>query len=382
MNARMLRPLGLALVLLLAGAASAAPVDINTATEQALYDLLARRIYTSKGRSVNGPECRKNAQKIVAGRPYRKITDLTDRQIVSKTVFTALKPEIAVSPAPAPTPAPTTPAPATPAAPAPSTQNLPFPKSIDLGSKASPVRDQGRRGTCIAFSTTAGMEFFDKSLDLSEQYAFYIMREAAAARPACLVTKYDAANPKLCQEKGCYGTNLSTAVSQLQAKGLYDESVWPYVARDNLDEGTNCHESITWASKLVAATGKKMTKLGRVVWLASPGGFPKEKRVDDPMVLMAILAQGYAVNIAIGVAGTGWRNGERIDLELDPETRKPVASRGGHGLLLVGYDFDKSAFKFKNSWGPDWGLGGYGWMTFDYLKTYVTGGYYATGIVK
>jgi C1A family cysteine protease len=48
----------------------------------------------------------------------------------------------------------------------------------------------------------------------------------------------------------------------------------------------------------------------------------------------------------------------------------------------VGYDYEKKAFKFKNSWGASWGQSGFGWFTFDYLKTYVTGGYYATGIVK
>ena len=164
--------------------------------------------------------------------------------------------------------------------------------------------------------------------------------------------------------------------------GLFAESSWPYNPNDNQTSRVNCHESATWASKAVSVQGKKTVKLGPVVWLAGPGESPKGKRVDDPMVLMAILAKGNPVNIAIDCAGSGWDNGKRIDVELDAATKKPVKPEGGHGLLVVGYDYDQKVFKFKNSWDTDWGDAGYGYLTFDYLKTYVYGGYYATGIVK
>jgi hypothetical protein len=377
MKARFFAPAASLLTLgLFAPAASAAPLDVNTASEQALYDLVAQKNYTARGKRVNASYCREVAKKIVAGRPYRAVSDLLSRKIVSKTIYGTISKELTVAAAATP-PAPGRPpagAPATPPEPA-----LPFPARVDHSAKQSPARDQGRRGTCIAFSTTAGIEKFDSRLDLSEQYAFYLMRESEWAKDTCLRTKYDPANPKLCQERGCYGTSLSTAVRQLQSRGLVAETDWPYVSTDRTEEGTNCHEVITWASKLPSLGAKKHVRLGNVEWLAFPGGFPKEKRVDDPMVLMAILAEGHAVNIAIGVAGTGWRSGTMIDVEIDPATNKPAAVRGGHGLLLVGYDYDKKAFKFKNSWGSTWGENGYGWFTFDYLKTYVTGGYYATG---
>jgi hypothetical protein len=370
-----LRAAAFAAVLSVSSAALAA-VDVNTATEQALYDLIAYRAYTSRGRAVNASYCRQQARKIIARRPYASISDVA--KAVGKTLYKAISADLTASTPPAPgTGTSTATGPGT------TTPDLPFPPAVDLSSKMSPVRDQGRRGTCIAFSTTAGLEAHDKELDLSEQYAFYLMREQDPWRKkSCQGVKYDAANPKLCQDNGCYGTNLSTAVSALQGKGLVAEAAWAYVSTDNTEPGTNCHEVITWASKAPSLTGTPKTKLGRVVWLASPGGYPAEKRVDDPMVLMAILAQGYAVNIAIGVAGSGWRTGTMIDVEIDPATHKPVAIRGGHGLLLVGYDYAKKAFKFKNSWSSTWGESGYGWFTFDYLKTYVTGGYYATGIVK
>jgi len=39
---------------------------------------------------------------------------------------------------------------------------------------------------------------------------------------------------------------------------------------------------------------------------------------------------------------------------------------GGHDVLVVGYDDSSGYLKFKNSWGPDWGDHGYGYMPYAY----------------
>ena len=40
---------------------------------------------------------------------------------------------------------------------------------------------------------------------------------------------------------------------------------------------------------------------------------------------------------------------------------------GWHAVCLVGYDDDKKAFKFVNSWGTNWGLSGYGWIAYSLI---------------
>jgi C1A family cysteine protease len=37
---------------------------------------------------------------------------------------------------------------------------------------------------------------------------------------------------------------------------------------------------------------------------------------------------------------------------------------GGHEVLFIGYDDDKQAFKTRNSWGINWGLGGNFWFPY------------------
>jgi C1A family cysteine protease len=40
---------------------------------------------------------------------------------------------------------------------------------------------------------------------------------------------------------------------------------------------------------------------------------------------------------------------------------------GGHAVVCVGYDNDKSIIFVRNSWGTDWGLSGYFTMPYEYL---------------
>ena len=52
----------------------------------------------------------------------------------------------------------------------------------------------------------------------------------------------------------------------------------------------------------------------------------------------------------------------------------PNAVEDGHSIALVGYVDDAKdkggVFLFRNSWGPKWGNGGYGTMSYAYVRTY------------
>ena len=41
---------------------------------------------------------------------------------------------------------------------------------------------------------------------------------------------------------------------------------------------------------------------------------------------------------------------------------------GGHAICLVGFDDSIGAFKFINSWSEEWGLDGYGWVSYDIVN--------------
>jgi len=45
-------------------------------------------------------------------------------------------------------------------------------------------------------------------------------------------------------------------------------------------------------------------------------------------------------------------------------------SLGGHCYAVVGYDDDKGAFKFMNSWGTTWATAGFGYIAYGYEATW------------
>lgn len=57
--------------------------------------------------------------------------------------------------------------------------------------------------------------------------------------------------------------------------------------------------------------------------------------------------------------------------ELWTPKEEPSSSMGGHAMCVVGYDDQKfgGAFEIQNSWGTNWGLGGYTWIKYaDYAR--------------
>jgi C1A family cysteine protease len=50
------------------------------------------------------------------------------------------------------------------------------------------------------------------------------------------------------------------------------------------------------------------------------------------------------------------------------EYKEGETSHGLHALLLGAYDDNEQKFIIKNSWGTDWGLGGYSYVTYKYIE--------------
>ncbi|WIM96432.1 C1 family peptidase [Actinoplanes oblitus] len=49
-----------------------------------------------------------------------------------------------------------------------------------------------------------------------------------------------------------------------------------------------------------------------------------------------------------------------------PPDGEPVLGR--HAVLVVGYDDDRGALRFRNNWGENWGDRGYGWMPYAFVR--------------
>lgn len=98
--------------------------------------------------------------------------------------------------------------------------------------------------------------------------------------------------------------------------------------------------------------------------------------VQDEIEIKTQLAAGFPVMIGAMV-------GRNFKL-LQPTQvfrSNPARNATGHAMVIVGYSNARNAFKVINSWGTDWGDGGFGWIGFAAFRAMAREGYVVQDIV-
>lgn len=209
---------------------------------------------------------------------------------------------------------------------------------VDLRDMFGPVRDQGKRPTCLAFAasdTHAGLRPNWEAL--SCEYAFYNAQRRAGRPPSS-------------------GALISAMLEGLEKDGQPVEGGWPY-----MNETPKAGEP--WLPP---------QNLGALFRRTSSGG---SKELDAiiaalgqqvPTILLTTLSRSFFLPTIEGLV-------EPASDEMPEPARRHAIVAVGHGecagqrVLLV-----------RNSWGSAWGLNGYAWLTESFLKPRV----FATAVLK
>lgn len=196
----------------------------------------------------------------------------------------------------------------------------------DHRNQQTEVRNQGAgRETCAGFAISAAQEWHDQSGDfLSPENAIWAAHRAGGD-PQLEVTTV---------ERACEGLATHSAVI---------DSAWPY--------GNPPFPSDRPGDALDPANHRNLPTWERI----SPTSQP---------AIEAALGSGRPVVITFRLVPRAWFHNRD---EIDAEPGAPIA--GGHAVLAVGIDVQDRVI-IKNSWGPWWGDGGYGYATSRYLQTY------------
>lgn len=219
-------------------------------------------------------------------------------------------------------------------------------QNIDLAQNRWPIRDQGDRGTCVAFAMAACREYlaftnqqFDPTqFDLSEQYLYWAL-------------KTNVGDPS----PNTDGSSLVFGRDALATSGTCERQHWPYDGR--LRPGDITHQNPTNPSPVAQQDATK--------WRSSSAFY-----IDTQIAQSAVASDLYRelnvnnrpVAAALPVfAGSqdpynnwNWPAALLSGRVLDPHSSMSVI--GGHAVCVTGYVSDVSApgggwFVFRNSWG-------------------------------
>lgn len=102
--------------------------------------------------------------------------------------------------------------------------------------------------------------------------------------------------------------------------------------------------------------------------LFQPTTRPQQKTYDIKKALMR--GNPVVVEIQVTAEFKNLKQARYYDPKLGDKT-----AAGTQHLVVVGYDEERRAFELQNSWGREWGNGGYIWMSYDDLGTLATNGF-------
>lgn len=203
-----------------------------------------------------------------------------------------------------------------------------LPVSVDLRPGMPAVYDQGALGSCVAQALSAGVEYLQRRLEVLD----------VIERPSALALYYEA-RVMIGHPLSDSGAILADGIAVLRAVGWAPEELWPYdVARYDV------------------TPPYVVTVAGRSRRLVSA-----EPLAHDLDTLRWELACGHPVCAGIRVYEPFDQVGEDGAIPLPGG-----GYRGGHAVMLAGYDDAREAFLLRNSWGPWWGADGYGWLPYAY----------------
>ncbi len=207
-----------------------------------------------------------------------------------------------------------------------------LPTAVDLRDHCPPVYDQGELGSCTANAIAGALEFDELHFGARTSWV-----------PSRLFIYYN--------ERAVEGTVKSDSGAQIRdgikvvvRDGVCSEAEWPY-------------EVTKYATKPTAACYRDAAKERVKSYMSL---------TQSLLQLKACLAEGFPFVFGFSVFESMESDLVKKD-GMIPMPQPNDGLLGGHAVACVGYDDRHHYFIIRNSWGVEWGDGGYGYLPYAYM---------------
>lgn len=213
-----------------------------------------------------------------------------------------------------------------------------LPQKIDLKPYCPSVKHQGQLSSCVGWALGYGALTIQRAIQHGCTDTRTITHNASSAMFIFNQIQKD--------EQG-RGSRIIDAVAFLEAQG-------DCLAR-HFDTNVNDAQKLPDTTLLCAAQSFAIAGFTEIF-------SPKDADSVKVMSVKAALAQHRPVTIGIAIRRNFMTLRNALYWHPDLGDSTPA---GGHAIVVVGYDEKRQAFQLMNSWGSEWGRGGFIWMKYD-----------------
>ncbi len=229
----------------------------------------------------------------------------------------------------------------------------PLPESANLQKYAPTAGDQGKQGSCVAWSSAYGARTILESVRTGSD------PNSLKFSPAFLYNQIGLG--------GCDGSYINRAMEFMSQRGSVPYDAFPY---NDQDCKRQPDEQLLDQAKQFRMRGSNRLTVG--------------DRTDqiDLRAIKENLSQGAPVVIGMMVGGSYMQPMMGQDVWNPTQDDASMMGFGGHAQCVVGYDDAKygGAFLIMNSWGPQWGNNGFAWVRYKHFKYFVREAYGLEGM--
>ncbi|MGC9360556.1 MAG: C1 family peptidase [Anaerolineae bacterium] len=212
-----------------------------------------------------------------------------------------------------------------------------LPSRVDLSEDLPPVKSQGSQGSCVAWAVGYYYTTYQEAIE--RNWSMTTLDHQLS--PAYIYNQRDTSD---CNNRNS-GMSFWDAFTIVKDQGVAPLSLFPYDASDACTQPT---DTVRAAAYPYRAEGFQFINYG-----------------DDLDMLKGLLAQGKPIAVAIPIYESFYQITEE-----NPVLPRPASGEtfyGGHGMLVVGYDDQIGGFLTVNSWGPNWGMDGYLYLSYEFV---------------